>query len=545
MKARLIIILLLIFSARLQAQLRIDGREAAYDSIRCTWLASVSQVYFDEDVELLVDASWKSLWIDGSKVGGSHFFRNISAATEYALQYTDETGEQRESKLQFTFLPILRLEGSFGYDYQGGTFILSDPDEDASVVLAPNIKWRGGTTNAPDKHKRNYKVKFDGDYSFFGLRKDNNWILDAGQADVFRLRNRTATEVWNDFATKPYYHRSEPKALSGTRGRVVELFLNNEYEGVYCLTENLDRKQMKLKKFDSQTGEIHGTLWKSDGYGSAMMLTQPPPYDNHSETWDVFEAKYPDLNDLDSTDFSTLYHAIDFVVNSSDDEFASQVDAYFDLPVVLDYYLFINVLGALDNRGKNMIWAVYDKAVDKRLTLAVWDLDCTVGQRWADKYNPDHSSPTYEVGTGINLIERLKKLNVEQFNEKTIERYTELRHTVFSYDSLAGRYRSYCDLLNQSGAAEREQNRWSGDTDVDGESIDFEAETEYICQWIEQHLSHLDAIVFPLVEGVQETMVAPRPNASHYYSLSGQDLGRHPAKKPGIYIRNGRKVIVK
>ena len=162
-------------------------------------------------------------------------------------------------------LPIIKLTGDFGYDYQEGIVSIIYPDGSSDQQLSAKIKWRGGTTNTEEKHKRNYKIKFTEDHSFFGLRNDNNWILDAGQADVFRLRNRIATELWNDFATKPYYINEQPKALSGVRGEVVEVYLNDEYRGIYCFTECMDRKQLKLKKFD-QDGTIHGTLWKSTGF---------------------------------------------------------------------------------------------------------------------------------------------------------------------------------------------------------------------------------------------------------------------------------------
>ena len=120
-------------------------------------------------------------------------------------------------------LPIIKLTGDFGYDYQEGTVSIIYSDGSSDNNLSARIKWRGGTTNAEGKHKRNYKIKFSEDHSFFGMRNDNNWILDAGQADVFRLRNRIATELWNDFTTKPYYINQEPKALSGVRGQVVEV----------------------------------------------------------------------------------------------------------------------------------------------------------------------------------------------------------------------------------------------------------------------------------------------------------------------------------
>ena len=100
-------------------------------------------------------------------------------------------------------LPIIKLTGEFGNDYQRGTFTLLMPDGTSKVDLEAKIKWRGGSTNIYGKHKRNYKIKFTENQQFFDMRTDNNWILDAGQADLFRLRNRIATELWNDIAHKP------------------------------------------------------------------------------------------------------------------------------------------------------------------------------------------------------------------------------------------------------------------------------------------------------------------------------------------------------
>ena len=136
------------------------------------------------------------------------------------------------SEVSTTFLPIVKIEGNFGYEYSSGIVSVYMPDEEDKTAMKANIKWRGGTTNSSDKHKRNYKIQFEENQQFFGLRNDNNWILDAGQADLFRLRNRIATEIWNDMAHKPYYSNNEPEVLSGVRGRMVELFLNDEYRGI-------------------------------------------------------------------------------------------------------------------------------------------------------------------------------------------------------------------------------------------------------------------------------------------------------------------------
>ena len=105
------------------------------------------------------------------------------------------------------------------------------------------------------------------------MKADKNWILDAGQQDLFRLRNRIATELWNDFARKPYYVTDGAEFVTGVRGRVVEVFLNDEYVGIYSLTETMDNKTLGLKK--SKKGIIHGQLWKTSGRGLSMMYNTP------------------------------------------------------------------------------------------------------------------------------------------------------------------------------------------------------------------------------------------------------------------------------
>ena len=410
------------------------------------------------------------------------------------------------------------------------------PDGTKKENMASRIKWRGGTTNAEGKHKRNYKIKFQEDQQFFGMRKDNNWILDAGQADLFRLRNRIATELWNDIASKPYYADQEPDVLTGVRGQVVEVYLNDKYRGVYCLTECMDRKQLKLKKFDKNTSEIKGGLWKSESYGVSLMW-HTVPYDNKSETWDAFEVKYPELDDVEETDYSTLYNAIDFVANSSDEEFRQHVHEYFDIPVIIDYYIFLYTLNAFDNVGKNMFWAVYDKTKDKKLTPAVWDLDATVGAKWLG----DWSSPEFNMNINLNLIVRLKELNVEDFNDNVNKRYHLLRSNQLSTESLIERYSNYYKLLEKSGAAQREEETWSRDTDVNGEEINFEKEIEYIKDWIARHMAYLDNNIFQLDTKIT-TVSFNNSNTHQIFNLKGQKV---KTMEKGVYINNGKKYIVR
>lgn len=436
----------------------------------------------------------------------------------------DRVGDS--GNVHYTFLPIVHLQGDFGYDYTEGTVSVYMPDDSESQPsMKARVKWRGGTTNTASKHKRNYSIKFindDGtkkDRKLFGLRNDNHWILDAAQVDYSRVRNRVATDLWNDFATKPYYIDDEPKARTGTRGQFVEVFLNDEYRGIYCMTECIDRAQMKLRKYTDNadgTQTIHGQLWKTGGlYNTLSWMINGKDCDNASDVWGNTEMKYPEIEDVSPADWSIYQNAMEFVKSlqaGSDEElkelgmtreesdasiemFRNEASSYFDIPVLIDYYIFTIVLNAIDNHsGKNMYWGCYDTAVDKKLTPAVWDLDCTAG----GYFNTKLPLPQYYVGPKASPLATLKPLyslkryDVDGFRQKFFDRYKELRSTYFSAEALKKRYNDYMNMLRDCNAYSREATRWNGDSDLNGNSLDFDAEQILINNWIDERLAFLD-----------------------------------------------------
>lgn len=557
-------VLMALFPYLALSQICIGGHIAPYDSITNTWLATVPESMFGHDGQLTVEMGqlYRQMEIDGHLLPSGncqHTFQQISADNIYQALVTDTMGHTKAGKIQFTFLPIVLLNGDFGYDYQEGTLTLASPDLRADSLYSARIKWRGGVTNTEGKHKRNYKVKTDHDVSFFGMRSDNSWMLDAGQPDVFRMRNRIAMDLWNDMARLPYYADKKPKARNGVSGRMVEVFLGNEYRGVYNFSEMMDRKQLKLRKTDEATGDIHGCLYKGVDWNHTQMFDLLQGYDNTKDTFLGYEMKYPDLDDCDSTDWAPLAEANNYALQCSDLDFEEHISDYFDIPVLIDYSLFVSIVNAVDNSGKNMYWAVYDKSESKRLTLAPWDLDATFGQRWGGQLvngKEDFSSPQYLTDVDVFVFYRLYKTNTLNFNSLLNQRFDELHQTggVLSADSIISRFAHYYMDVKKSGAARREAEKWSGDSDVWGDTIDFDAEYEYICRWIRQHLEEIERTGFPLYYnasffgeqmGISETSMHRYPRA--VYDLKGRKVapsGQRLYKlKPGIYIQGGRKRV--
>ena len=590
--------------------LRINDKELIYDKEASTYVATATMdartsgvfsanVYFIPKVH---DAEYE-MRIDGiaPNEDGVVELVDFDCTVPHTLNLYKNGEELETAQIRFTYLNLVEVNyptcnGSY---YTSGTLRVTQANiAGYDSLYTAAFRYRGAS--AQGYNKKSYAVKMyevDGvtskDVAFLGLRDDNNWILDAMAVDKACMRNRVSTDLWNDFATPPYHKAAgyEKKALHGTRGEFAEVYLNGKYHGLYCLTEKMDRKQLKLKKFKEATETnpevVRGTLYKSSQWSYEVLMghemgvnyypkTAPRSYNNNvrEETWANFEIKYPDWED-EPIDWGPLWNAINFVATSSDPVFKRDIDNYFDVAGVTDYYLFLELMLATDNHGKNLFLYNYDQTIDSptlrnRMGIAPWDLDGTWGRRWDGKKDicmPDQDFTTflwnYEHGT-LTLFHRLKRLGSMGWEDELAARYAELRETHFSEESLCARFQKYADLFEESGVVAREAACWSS------YHPDILGDVAYIQEWISQRLQYLDqqyGYVKP--DGVEHVAV-DRVGVSggvgclsvsslivqtvKIYSLSGQlvrclevqqGVTRVDGLQPGVYVVAGKKVLVR
>ncbi len=506
------------------SSLKIDGKAPVLEQISKEYYLPVKTKYIDNDFIVPVNALLSEgcvLEINGDEVlSGENFnFGNVTGGKSAVLKVKKNGEDYASAKLYFTFMPIVEVEGdNFSTAvYNNGFIRVTDADKEGEDNKHnAGFRYRGAT--AAGKAKKSYAVKlYDEqgeslDCSFLGMRSDNNWILDAMAIDRARMRNRVSTDLWLDFSTKPYYASLKPKMINGTRGRFVELFLNGSYAGVYCLTEKIDRKQLKLNKLVASEDEtaadtIKGVLYKSSEWSYSVLMGHYPDQNtypkssvayanNKSETWDSWEAKYPDLKDTETLDWEPLRTAINAVATGNKYTFAANVGEYFDLPVFRDYYLFIELMLATDNHGKNVYLYSFDKTKYTMMTIAPWDLDGTWGMRWdgsesiTSNASQDFVTFLWNHEHGENTLFRmLTQYDYKDWKNGLAQRYAELRENYFNPDSLTKRFASYFDLFKQSGAVGREVARWNNS---DGIPLAFESEMTYLDSWIHKRIAYLD-----------------------------------------------------
>lgn len=347
------------------------------------------------------------------------------------------------------------------------------------VTMHAGFKIRG--TSSQQYDKKSYRIELwkdatgteNADTTFLGLRSDDDWNLEAMTAQPLRLRDKIANELWMEMYTLPY-HESEPEALPGIRMEYADVFINDEYVGIYALTERIDRKQLCLRKYN---GTLRGLLYKGNGAG-APTFESLPAYDNTSDTWDNYEWVYPNESDT-VIDWYHLYSFTNFVMNASDNVFNAQYAAQIDKDNVIDYYLFINALKAMDNMGRNIFLARYKKS--SPYLYIPWDLDAILG------LDTDGNQTHWVGGLKSNgLFDRLTQdCTADGFVAMAKTRYNALRETYLNTEHIMELVQNQYSILLESGAYDREHEAWP-DYTVD------ESQLTYMSNWLKDRFDYLD-----------------------------------------------------
>ena len=359
-----------------------------------------------------------------------------------------------------------------------GTITVADANG-TSITMHAGFKIRGTSSQQYDKKSYRIELWADAtgqemaDTTFLGMRSDDDWNLEAMTAQPLRLRDKIANELWMEMYTLPY-QESEPEAMPGIRMEYADVFINNEYMGIYTLTERMDRKQLGLRKYN---GEIRGVLYKGNGSG-APTFESLPAYDNTSDTWDNYEWVYP--NEEEATiDWNHLYSFTNFVMNASDNVFNAQYAAQIDKDNLIDYYLFINALKGMDNMGRNIFLARYKKS--STYLYMPWDLDAILG------LDTDGNQTNWAGGLMSNgLFDRLAQdCTTNGFVASAKTRYNALRNTYLNTDHIMQLVQDQYNELLENGAYEREHEAWP-DYSVDANQL------TYMNDWLIDRFHYLD-----------------------------------------------------
>jgi len=312
------------------------------------------------------------------------------------------------------------------------------------------------------------------DLKFKGMRSDDDWILDGLYNEPLRLRSTIATRLWTKIY-EPYYQKEEPQAKSGFDVKFVELFKNQNYYGIYALSESVDRKQLKLKEHIDQN--IFGELFKAESYEGAPAFQKAPAYDNLFPHWGGFQMRYPVIDYR--SHWNDLANLINLVITGTDEEFTRKIESQVHIANSIDYFLLVNVLRATDNLGKNYFIGRYDR--EEPFFFIPWDLDGVFGIIQDGK-----RIPTTDDILSNGLFDRLLKVNPNGYKDKVKSRWKILRKSTFSNQELMISIDILCKQFTTEKTYDREQIVWPN-------GLAYENHYDYLKKWLKNRLLFLDS----------------------------------------------------
>ena len=327
---------------------------------------------------------------------------------------------------------------------------------------------RGNTSLSYDKKSLRLKLKKqkdDGtftkaDKNLLGLRDDDDWILNSLYADDSKIKDKLANELWNEAGAK-----SNPYGKTfGTELEYVEVFMNEGYMGLYGLMYPIDAKQVGTNKVSDQlaAGETvierlykkkYTGQWNQNDFVGALPDPAMPDYRGG------FYIK-GDLVLQNEEEWQPLYELAS-CIQAEDATFAENITTISNQQNVLENWLFYQAIGGFDNYAKNYYYLVRNNGGKAYGYFIPWDLNISFGDVYADNeyYAAFDENVVYDV-IPWEPANRMLELDVEDNCQMVKETWQTWRKTVFDTDKVTSRMEELYQGLLDSGAYEREKNRW-------------------------------------------------------------------------------------
>ena len=242
-----------------------------------------------------------------------------------------------------------------------------------------NIEIKGRGNSTWDYCKKPYQISFSKKVDLLGLGKAKQWVLLASRAEHTLLRSDIAFKLAEMLELK-YSHR----------GKFVELYFNNEYEGLYYLVQKIDisKNSVNLKEDGAILFELDNVYvddeeeeyYKSD-LGDTLVLKSIKPNDEKTKK-KVIEVFLDDVNTLESAAKKGNYETVSKMIDV--DSFAK-------------YYL-INEFAVNPDAYSTSFYLYKDGIKDKIHAGPVWDFDLALANRnWGWEVDERFYSPFEEM----------------------------------------------------------------------------------------------------------------------------------------------------
>lgn len=372
--------------------------------------------------------------------------------------------------------------------------------DDMALVERALVRVRGNTSR--DFDKKGYAIAFkeedlltNKDVSLSGMTADNDWVLHGPFMDKTLIRNYLC------------YNLAGEIMEYAPNVRFCELFVNQEYMGVYLLIEKISYNENGRIKMTETDPEIPETSYIVQvDRGAEEELRELETFGTYAhlsalkgQASGQLEVVYPsrtlteEQRESIENDFSRFEKAV-FSYDYDDPKLGYR--KYIDVDSFVDYFL-INEFG-LNYDAVGLSTYLY-KDIRGKLKLCVWDFNSAF-----DNYT--HSVVTPETFFLQNRMWYYYLFKDKAFVDEVVERYYELREEYFNEEYLTAYIDDTVEYLGP--AIERNNKKWgySFQKEYNGRAYDFlipeernprsyEEAVQQMKDCIHERIEHMDANV--------------------------------------------------
>ena len=416
---------------------------------------------------------------------------------------------------------------------------LDDPGNDYDGQISIELRGESSLWLYP---KKSYSLETqtgtgeNNNVSLLGLPEENDWVLYAPYGDKSLIRNVLS------------YSLFEQMGHYAPRTRFVEVVVNDDYKGIYVLTEKIKRDKNRVDMAKLLPGDIAGDeltggyllrIDKTSGmpdyeYWKSPVMPTEPGYEQ--VTYQYFDPDYYELNEIQKQyirdhmlEFETALISKDFKDPAQGYRGYLDIRSFIDLTILNEFTKDVDAF-----RLSHYFYKQKDSDGGKLVTGPPWDYNLTFGNSdfLDDTQEPENWMHTFP----ITIYWWPRIMEDYWFRRELSCRWDELYSTVLSSDHLHGIIDSAIQVMGAS--IPRNFQRWP----VLGSYVwpnsyvgsTYSDEEWFLRNWIDDRLDWLNSkwggVCWPLSDESEQDLVPPQsarvyPNPSDlshaYVDLNG------------------------
>ena len=422
------------------------------------------------------------------------------------------------------------------------------------------IEYRGGNSKTTEQNPYNIETRDASggnlNVSLLGMPAENDWILLSSYDDKTFMRNTLAFQL---FRKGSHY---------APRTQMVEVIVNNEYQGIYLLAEKIkqDKGRVDISKLtssdvsgDNLTG---GYIFKIDSWDTTNSWQSNSAPFNYPDKVVHYVYDDPDVSNLVTAQkdyLKTTVNSFESVLHSAG--FANTTTGYpawLKLNSFMDYFIVSEVSRNVNAYKKNCYYFKNKNSNDSKIHSGpVWDFDsawknivgcdqymATDGSGWSYKINDCTTNKTNSNDWIVRLLQD------PAFAKAVNTRYFEMRKTFLSTQYL----NTFIDSIKNKAmeAQVRHYTKWPilsssvGTAEVDLQPATYEGQVTKFKAWIQTRLTWLDGHMVGGPNSVSDLVtdfsyrIFPNPTHDLLYLESSSEI-----QSMEIYSSQGTYVMKK